>query len=130
MNWGRKIEFFINGTRLFSAVEKIPGKGDRDIHNISHWKLNTGVCYDDSMFFGKFLVRYMGERKDYDWYVKGYPTITYDAFTVCDLEAGVKFLKHHQVKLSVENIFDEYYYEKPEFPLSGRAIFAEYSLNF
>jgi len=130
MNQDRTLEFFINGTRLFSAVEKVPGENERDIHNVSHWKLNTGVRYDDGMFFGKFLVRYMGKRKDYDWYTIGYPVITYDDFTVCDLEAGVKFLKHHRVKLSVENIFDRYYYEKPEFPLPGRAIYAEYSFNF
>jgi len=130
MDWGRTSEFFINGTRLFSSVEKLPAGDERDIHNVSHWKINTGVRYDDGMFFGKFLVRYMGKRKDYDWYAVGYPVITYDDFTVCDLEAGVKILKHHQVKLSVENIFDRYYYEKPEFPLPGRAVFAEYSFNF
>ncbi len=130
MNWGRTVEFFANGTRLFSAVEKPSEERDRDIHNVAHWKLNTGIRYDDSMFFGKILVRYMGERKDYDWYTVGYPVITYDDFTVCDLDVGMRFMDHHQIKLAVENIFDQHYYEKPEYPLSGLAIFAEYTFKF
>ena len=130
MNWERKVEFFLNSTHLFKAVEDISGEGERDIHNVSDWKLNTGITYSDGTFFGRFLARYMGERKDYDWYTPGYPIITFDDFVVCDLEVGFKFLKHHQVKLSVENIFDEYYFEKPQYPLPGRAIYAEYRFNF
>ena len=130
MDWGRTVEFFANGTRLFSAVEKISGANDRDIHNVAHWKLNTGIRYDDSIFFGKFLVRYMGERKDYDWYTVGYPVIIYDDFTVCDLDIGMRFMDHHQIKVAVNNIFDQHYYEKPEYPLSGMAIYVDYTFTF
>ncbi len=129
MNWDRKVEFFANATKFFQAEEKTDGV-TRDIYNVSHWKHSLGVNYDDGMIFGRFLARYMGERKDNDWYTPGYPEITYPSFTVCDLSMGVRFLDHHTVTLNVDNIFDKYYYEKPEYPLPGRAFFVKYTLNF
>jgi vitamin B12 transporter len=133
MQWGRKVEFFLNSTRMMCAREELTSSGQtitRDIYNVAHWKHSMGVNYDDGMFFGRFLARYMGERKDNDFYTPGYPEITYDDFIVCDASLGVRFLKRHTISLNVENIFDEYYYEKPEYPLPGRAIYAKYSLSF
>ncbi len=127
---GRTIEFFVSASHLFEAEEDIPGKGTSDIHNVSHWKVNAGIQYDDGMVFSRFLARYMGERKDYDWYSPGYPVITYDDFVVFDWTIGVKFLKRHELTLSIENITDAYYYEKPEYPLPGRAFYLTYTLKF
>ena len=135
MNWNRILELFANATYFFKAREELlneeTGESEtRDIYNVSDWKLNVGVNYDDDRFFGRFLARYMGERKDNDWYTPGYPEITYDSFIVCDLVMGVRFLKHHTVTLNIENLFDKYYYEKPEYPLPGRAVYAKYTLSF
>jgi vitamin B12 transporter len=133
MHWNRKLEFFANTTWMIEAEEDLLSDGvtvTRDIYNVADWKHSMGVNYDDGMFFGRFLARYIGERKDNDWYTPGYPEITYDDFIVCDLTLGVRFLKRHTVSVSAENIFDKYYYEKPEYPLPGRAIYAKYSLSF
>lgn len=125
------MELFANPTWPIEASEDLSDSGGkRDIYNVSDWKVTAGVNYDDGRFFGRFLARYMGERKDNDWYTTGYPEITYDPFTVCDFSLGVRFLKHHKVSLNVENIFDEYYSEKPEYPLPGRAIYAKHTLKF
>lgn len=129
MKWNRKVEFFANATWFLKAEEKVSGVV-RDIYNVSHEKYTGGINYDDGTLFGRFLARYMGERKDNDWYTPGYPEITYDPFVVCDLVVGVRFLKHHTLTLNLDNIFDEYYYEKPEYPLPGRAVYAKYTLNF
>ncbi|WP_067617245.1 TonB-dependent receptor [Dissulfuribacter thermophilus] len=129
-NLHKKIEVFFNGTRLFHSREKIEGSGWTDIHNVSHWKLNYGLNYDDGVFHGRILARYMGKRKDNDWYTPGYPVITYDSFTVVDLTFGATFMEHHNLTLKVNNLFDEYYYEKPEFPLAGRALYLEYRYEF
>ncbi len=72
----------------------------------------------------------MGERKDYDWYSPGYPVITYDDFVVFDWTIGVRFMKRHEVTLNIENLTDAYYYEKPEYPLPGRAFYLTYTLKF
>lgn len=128
-NLAKKIEFFLDGTRLFYAREKKSGRWT-DIHNVAHWKFNYGVAYDDGLVNGRITARYMGKRKDYDWYAPGYPEIEYDSFTVVDTYLGVKFKKHHSVNLKISNIFDEYYYEKPEFPLAGRAWYLEYRFQF
>ena len=131
LHWNRRVELFANATWLIKAEEELSGGTvKRDIYNVSDWKLNAGVNYDDGRFFGRFLARYMGERKDNDWYTPGYPEITYDPFIVCDLSLGFRFLKRHTLSLDIENIFDEYYYEKPEYPLPGRAIYAKYTLKF
>ena len=128
--WNRSLEFFLEGTRLFYSREKLKGSDWSDIHNVAHWKLNYGVSYEDQMLHAKLLARYMGKRKDYDWYSPGYPEIEYDSFTVVDAYLGVTLKRHHNLNLKVSNIFDEYYYEKPEFPLAGRAWYVEYKFEF
>ncbi len=126
---GRRIRLFANGTRLFYSREHIQHEGWRDIHNVPHWKVNYGLDYDDGMFNGRILARYIGKRKDNDWYSPGYPVITYGDFTVVDMTLGVTFKDHH-INLKINNLFDKYYYEKPEFPLAGRAWYLEYRWAF
>lgn len=112
------------------AEEQVAADQWRDIHNVSHTKFNSGLRYDDGTFFARFNARYMGKRKDKDWYTRGYPEIEYDDFTVCDLSAGVTFKRHHRIQINIDNIFDVYYFEKPEYPLPGRSIFAQYTFTF
>ena len=127
---GRSIRLFVNGTRLFHARERLDGGGWQDIHNVAHWKVNYGLDYDDGRYSGRILARYVGKRKDYDWYSPGYPEITCDAFTVVDLSLGMTFKRHHHLSFDVGNVFDEYYYEKPEYPLAGRSWYIGYKFTF
>jgi len=127
---GRQIRFFLDGTKLFHAREKVSGGDWTDIHNVAHWKLNYGIDYDDGLFNGCVLARYVGKRKDNDWYSPGYPVIEYKGFTVVDFTLGLTIKAHHHVQLKINNLFDEYYYEKPEFPLEGRAWYLEYRFSF
>ena len=127
---GRKVELFVDGTRLFHAREKVEGEGWNDIHNVAHWKVNYGIRYDDGLLDGSITARYMGKRKDYDWYSPGYPEIEYPDFNVVDLQAGITVRKHHHLGLKVTNLFDTFYYEKPEFPLEGRAWYLRYTYEF
>ncbi len=130
LRWKRTFELYVDGTRLFYSREKIKGQGWRDIHNVAHWKLNYGLNYEDSIFQGRITARYVGKRKDYDWYAPGYPIIEYPAFTVVDLYLGMRLLKHNHISLKLANVFDEFYYEKPEFPLPGRHWLFEYKYEF
>jgi vitamin B12 transporter len=138
LDWGRSLAFYFNGTYFFKAEEEVAVEEEggvvdvqwRDIHNVARTKFNTGLTYDDQQFFGKFNVRYIGKRKDKDWYAAGYPEIEYDDFTICDLSAGVRFKKHHKIGLNVENIFNADYFEKPEYPMPGRAFYADYTYTF
>ncbi len=130
LNLDRKVSFFLNGTRLFYSREKIQGADWTDIHNVAHWKLNYGAEYDDGMFSGRVLARYVGKRKDNDWYSVGYPVIEYNGFTVVDLFLGMTFKEQHQISLKVNNLFNKFYYEKPEFPLEGRSWYLEYRFKF
>ncbi len=126
----RKIELYVDGTRLFYSRQKLKDQGWRDIHNVAHWKINYGLDYNDGLFNGRITARYVGKRKDYDWYTPGYPIIEYPSFTVVDLYLGMTLRKHHHISFQVANIFDEFYYEKPEFPLPGRHWLFEYKYEF
>ncbi len=126
----RSIEFFVNGTKLFYSREKIPDEGWQDIHNVSHLKINYGVNYDDGFMDASVVARYMGKRKDYDWYSPGYPIIEYPSFTVVDASLGLTIGQHHRLRFKLTNVFDEFYYEKPEYPLEGRAWLFEYRFEF
>ncbi|ETR69880.1 MAG: iron complex outermembrane recepter protein [Candidatus Magnetoglobus multicellularis str. Araruama] len=124
------LELYLNGTFFIESEEQISENKWQDIYNVSPLKFNAGISYQDTVFFGKFNIRYMDERKDNDWYTSGYPEITYDDFTVCDLSFGANFQTYHKVKVNIENIFDEDYFEKPEYPLPGRSIYVDYSFQF
>ncbi len=128
--WDRTVELFFNSTYLFTYEEKVPGQEAEDIHNVAEWKFNTGVRYDDGMFFGRLLARYVSDRKDYDWYAPGYPVITYHPFTVWDASLGVRVTKHCRLTVNIENLFDKYYMEKPEYPLPGRSVYGQIQWTF
>ncbi len=130
LDLGRNVKLFVNGERIFHSREDIPGQGESDIHNVAHWKVNYGIDYEDGIFNGRLLARYVGKRKDSDWYSPGYPVITYDSFTVVDLALGLNITDNHHLTLKINNIFDEYYFEKPEFPLAGRAWYLSYQYTF
>ena len=101
-----------------------------DIHNVAKYTMNYGLQYDDGMFDAGIHFRSQGRMKDTDWNAAGYPEIEYPSFTVADLTAGVNFFEQHRVALKVDNLFDEYYYEKKGFPKPGRSVFVSYRYRF
>ncbi|MCF6291479.1 MAG: TonB-dependent receptor [Desulfobacterales bacterium] len=130
LDWDRSLSFFVNSTHMFKAEEEQPGGGMRDIHNVARYTVNYGIRYDDGMFDGKLHCRGQGPMKDTDWNAAGYPEVEYPSFTVVDLVVGVKFLEHHHLTLTMENLFDKDYYEKKGFPKPGRALYAGYRYEF
>jgi vitamin B12 transporter len=131
LRWGRKLQLFANTTWLPQNRETLTSEGalvTRDIYNVAKIRYAAGADYDDDTFFGRLAARYVGARKDNDWYTPGYPEISFGPFVVCDLSLGARFLKHHTFTLSIENIFDKHHFEKPEYPLPGRSIHGAYSL--
>lgn len=126
----RSIRVFVNFTRLFRAEETL-STGHQDIRNIAHTKVNYGLEYDDGHIFNaKLAVRYVGERKDTDWTVRGAPEVENPSFSVVDLAFNFNFAQHHNLNLQIANVFDKYYWETKGYPLPGRSFFAKYTFVF
>jgi len=49
---------------------------------------------------------------------------------VADIVLAVNFYTHHKLTFTVDNLFDEDYYEKKGFPKPGRAFFVSYTFSF
>ncbi|MCP4024021.1 MAG: TonB-dependent receptor [Desulfobacteraceae bacterium] len=129
-NWNRSLTFYVNGTKIFNASEEVSAGIDQDVHNVSEHTVNYGVTYEDDHFMAKLHARSQGEMKDTDWNAAGYPEVIYPGFTVVDFVIGYKFLEHHNLKLSVDNVLDHDYYEKKGFPKPGRAFYLSYAFEF
>jgi outer membrane cobalamin receptor len=55
--------------------------------------------------------------------------VDYPAFGVADLSASYRVHPQHAVVLTINNIFDTYYYEKKGYPLAGTALTLKYRLG-
>ncbi len=130
LGWERSLTFYLNSTHMFRAKEEQPGGTWLDIYNVANYTLNYGIQYDDGTVDARLHFRTQGKMKDTDWTAAGYPETEYPSFTVADLVVGVNFLRHHRLTLKVDNLFDEYYYEKKGFPKPGVAIYAGYTYRF
>ncbi|MDY6854570.1 MAG: TonB-dependent receptor [Thermodesulfobacteriota bacterium] len=129
------IELYCNCTCLIESEEYNEGEW-KDIQNVSDTKYNVGILYHDNRFFGRFSLRHIGKMKDTDWddinndgEKKG-DVISYGNFDILDFSAGISFLKHHKISISIDNILDTYYYEKGGYPLDGRTYYAQYTFKF
>ncbi len=130
LHWGRDLKFYLNSTNIIKAEEELPGGSTKDIYNVADYTYNYGVKYDDGMVDGDFHFRSVGKMRDTDWVTPGYPETEYPVFTVADLVLGVNFYKHHKITFTVDNLFDEDYYEKKGFPKPGRAFFVSYTFSY
>ncbi|BCO10366.1 TonB-dependent receptor [Desulfolithobacter dissulfuricans] len=130
MNWDRSLELFVNATHMFKAEEEQPDGTMSDIHNVADYTINYGLRYSDDMFDARLHFRSQGRMKDTDWTAPGYPEIEYPSFTVADLVVGMSFKEHHRLTLKVDNLFDEYYYEKTGYPKPGRGLYLSYRYAF
>ncbi|WP_457573113.1 TonB-dependent receptor [Desulfolithobacter sp.] len=130
LGWDRSVELFINTTHIFTAQEEQADGSMKDIHNVADYTLNYGVQYSDDIVEARLHFRSQGQMKDTDWTVAGYPETEYPSFTVADLVVTATVQERHRLSLKVDNLFDEYYYEKKGYPKPGRGIYLSYRYQF
>ena len=132
-DWGRSLKLYLNSTNIFKAEEELDGGGTQDIMNVADQTWNYGIAYEDGAFDLKFHFRSVGRMYDTDWVTTSptyMDTIEYPTFTVADLVASYTFLDHHKLTFTVDNVFDEDYYEKKGYPKPGRSFFVSYAYTF
>jgi len=130
LHWNRSVKAYFNATTLLKAEEELTAGVMQDIYNVADYTYNYGLEYDDGVWDGRLHFRTVGPMRDTDWVTAGYPEIEYPSFTVADLVVGRNFLQHHRVALTVDNLFDEDYYEKKGYPKPGQSFFVSYTYKF
>lgn len=123
------LSVFSNVTHYFLRREQLPTTGERNILNVATNTVRAGIDLDAGRLSGRVLARYVQGRQDQDFNVAGAPVIDYPSFTVVDLSAAYRVHAKHAVLLTVNNLFDTFYYEKRGYPLQGRALSLRYRLG-
>ena len=72
----------------------------------------------------------MHGRKDNDFNLPGFPIVDYDDFTVFDATLTYRLARAACGVLSINNVFDAFYYEKIGYPLQGSVVQALYRIGF
>lgn len=127
--------FSTSFTEMFDRTEVLP-TGPAVIRNVAQFKVVAALSYDHPKWFARVWSRYVRGMNDTDnsrglIFTAGRGGIfRYPSFVVWDATAGYRFTPRHEVSLQVDNAFDRYYYEKNDYPLAGRAIYARYRLSF
>jgi vitamin B12 transporter len=123
------ITLFSNMTHYFSRREQLPATGQRNILNVAANTVRAGFDLDAGPFSGRLLARYVQGRQDQDFNLPGSPVVDYPDFVVVDVSAMYRVRPEHAVLLSVNNLFDRYYFEKKGFPLQGIGLTVKYQLG-
>jgi len=123
------VSAFSNITHYFSRKEQLPTTGERNILNVATNTVRAGIDLDFGRLSTRFSARYVQGRQDQDFNVPGSPVVDYPTFTVADLSASYTVRPQHALLLTINNIFDTYYYEKKGYPLVGTAVTLKYRLG-
>ena len=122
-------------THMIDRSEEV-ATGPAVIRNVARFKIVGALSYDQPQWFSRMGVRYVRGMYDQDNSVGRIFTgglggvFEYPSFIVWDVSGGYRFTPQHEVSLQVDNVFDRYYYEKNDYPMPGRALYARYRFSF
>lgn len=133
---GGRFGLSASATRILKAEDVVAGIAS-PIRNVADWKANVSATVSDGGSLSTTLTaRYNGERWDSD-NSQGYlytggkgGTFLYDTFTVVDLSGRWAVTPRDALRLEVSNLLDKTYYEKGDYPMPGRAVYARYARSF
>ncbi len=131
-----RLSLSATATHLIKAEDLIAGV-PTPVRNVADWKAAVSATVSDGGKLSATLTaRYNGERWDGDntqgfIYTGGKGgTFQYDTFTVVDLSTRWKVTPRDTLRLDISNLLDKTYYEKGDYPMPGRAIYARYARGF
>jgi vitamin B12 transporter len=124
-----RITAFSNITHYFSRTEQLPGSGERNILNVASNTVRAGIDLDAGRLSSRLALRYVQGRQDQDFNIAGSPVVDYPAFTVVDLSATYRVHPQHALVVTLNNLFDAYYFEKKGFPLAGLSFAMKYRVG-
>ena len=127
---GVHLGLFANATHYFTRKERLASGAEQDILNVALNAVRAGVDLDFGRLGTRVSGRYVQGRKDNDFTAPGFPIIDYGNFTVVDASATYRLARQHSVVVTVNNLFDAFYYEKIGYPLQGASFRVSYRLGF
>jgi outer membrane receptor protein involved in Fe transport len=127
---GRHLGVFGNVTHYFNRKERLANGAEQDILNVPRTTVRAGVDVDYGRVSARVSGRYVQGRKDNNFNAPGFPIIDYDNFTIIDASLMVRLVRQHAIALAINNMFDEFYYEKLGFPLQGASFKLSYRVGF
>lgn len=125
-----RVGVFANTTHYFNRRERLSSGEQQDILNVPVHTIRAGVDLDLGPLSTRLSGRFVQGRKDNDFNQAGFPIVDYDDFAVIDASVSYRLTRLHSLVLVVNNLFDQYYYEKIGFPLQGASFKAFYRLGF
>ena len=125
-----RVGVFANTTHYFNRKERLASGVEQDILNVPTHTIRAGIDVDLGPLSGRLSGRYVHGRKDSDPNQAGFPIVDYDDFTVIDASLTYRLARQHALVLTVNNLFDEFYYEKLGYPLQGASFKAFYRVGF
>ena len=126
--------FSLNGsvTRILKAEDILPSGTATPIRNVANWKATGSATVNAGPVSGTVTVRYNGDRLDTDnsqgrIFTNGVGGLfTYDRFTTVDFSGRWRMTPKDTLRLEVANAFDINYYEKADYAMPGRTLYARY----
>ena len=125
----RRTGVFANVTHYFTRKERLPSGAEQDILNVAESSLRLGVDLDLWRLRARVGGRYVAGRRDNDFNAPGFPIVDYENFTVIDATIAYQLARAHAVSMTVNNVFDAFYYEKLGYPLQGVSFKLSYHLG-
>lgn len=134
---GKSGEWRLSGsfTNMIDRRENV-ATGAQVIRNVARFKTVGALSYDQPKWFSRVSARYVRGMNDQDNSVGRIFTgglggvFQYPSFVTWDLSGGYRFTPHHEVSLQIDNAADAFYYEKNDYPMPGRAVYARYRFTF
>lgn len=127
---GGHVGVFGNATHYFNRKERLASGLEQDILNVAENTVRAGIDLDFGRLGTRVSGRYVQGRRDNDFNAPGFPIVTYDNFTVIDASATYRLARRHSVVAEINNLSDEFYYEKIGYPLQGASFKVGYRLGF
>ncbi len=125
----------VTATRYFTREQEVTS-GTIPIRNVARFKVNFSFGYGDERFGVRLNGRHVNEMFDTDFsrgriFTGGAGgTYEYPDFLVFDLYARWNLAPEHRLSLQVDNLEDEYYFEKGDYPFAGRSYYVAYRYGF
>lgn len=122
-------------THYFARREEL-STGPSTIRNVAKTKINFGAGYDDGTYSLRAGGRHVAGAEDRDFSARRIFTggaggqFVYPSFVVYDLVAGYDFDANHGLLAKIDNLTNEYYFEKSDYPFRGRNFQIEYRFRF
>lgn len=120
----------------YSKREQILPAGPGPLRNVAKFKINGALGYDGGRYAVRVNARYVEGLIDQDNSVRRVFTdgrgglFEYPSFVVIDFDARLRLGGPHELGLQIENLLDDYYFEKNDYPGTGRAFYVRYGYSF